>query len=67
MLMIVSNISSPTVMIFEFDWKPRCVTIISANSFAKSTLDISSAEGVIVTPSASTVLTFVLPEFYDAV
>ena len=30
-LISVSSISSETVMIFEFDWKPRCVMIISEN------------------------------------
>ena len=31
MLISVSSISSETVMIFEFDWKPRCVMIMSEN------------------------------------
>ena len=40
MLMSVSSISSDTVMIFEFDWKPRCVMIISENWSAMSTFYI---------------------------
>ena len=40
MLISVSNISSPTVMTLELDWKPRWVIIISENSLAMSTLDI---------------------------
>ena len=64
--MSVSSISSPTVMIFEFDWKPRCVMIISENSFAMSTFDISSADGVIVTPRSDAVLTFAVPELFDS-
>ena len=31
MLISVSSISSETVMIFELDWKPRCVMIMSEN------------------------------------
>ena len=31
MLISVSSISSETVMIFEFDWNPRCVMIMSEN------------------------------------
>ena len=34
-------------MMRELAWKPRCVTIIDVNSSDKSTLDISSAPGVI--------------------
>lgn len=64
--MSVSNISSPTVMILELDWKPRCVIIISENSFAMSTLDISNADGVIVTPRSEAVLTFAVPELFDS-
>ena len=30
-LISVSSISSETVIIFEFDWKPRCVMIMSEN------------------------------------
>ena len=63
--MSVSSISSPTVMIFEFDWKPRCVMIMSANSLAMSVLLISSADGVIVTPRAELVPTVRLPELLE--
>ena len=64
--MSVSSISSPTVIILELDWKPRCVMIISENSFAISTFDISSADGVIVTPRSDAVLTFAVPELFDS-
>lgn len=64
--MSVSSISSPTVMILELDWKPRCVIIISENSFAMSTLDISSADDVVVTPRSEAVLTFAVPELFDS-
>ena len=67
MLMTVSNISSPTVMIFELDWNPLCVTTMSANSLAMSTFDISSADGVSVRPSALTDLMFAVPELFDSV
>ena len=63
--MTVSSISSPTVTIFELDWNPRCVMIISENSLAISTLDISSADGVMDTPSASAVLIFAAPELFE--
>ena len=66
MFTTVSSISSATVVIFELAWKPRCVTIISANSVAKSTFDISSALDVIVKPKMSTVLMLAEPELFDS-
>ena len=65
MLMRVSSISSPTVMVLEFAWKPRCVTIMSENWSAISTLDISRADGVIVQPRSAAVLTFAAPELFE--
>ena len=38
-----SSMVSDTVIIRELAWKPRWVTIISENSWARSTLDISRA------------------------
>lgn len=37
------SISSLLVITRELAWKPRCVTIMFVNSWARSTLDISSA------------------------
>ncbi len=45
-----SSILSDTVMILEFAWKPRCVVIISVNSVARSTFDISSCPVLIEPP-----------------
>ena len=50
--MSVYSTQSLTVTIFEFDWKPRWVMIISENCSATSTLDISSDEEVRVIPNA---------------
>src|SRR5699024_3704764 len=58
------KISSEVVMIFVLDWKPRCALIISVNSSARSTLDISSA--LLTTSPAPSVLGFTMvafPEF----
>src|SRR5690554_1281103 len=42
------NISSLAVITRAFDWKPRCAMIMFVNSWARSTLDISSAPEVII-------------------
>lgn len=49
------SISSLLVITRELAWKPRCVTIMFVNSWARSTFDISSAPLVIVdwTPSSA--------------
>ena len=41
---------SDVVITLEFAWKPLCVVIISVNSEAKSTLDISSPPEFMVLP-----------------
>ena len=60
-----SSILSDTVMILEFAWKPRCVVIISVNSVARSTFDISSCPVLIEPPSEvmSTPIPSKSPEF----
>ena len=53
-------------MIFEFDWKPRCVMIISENWSAMSTFDISSAEVVSSVPISDAPLIVRVPELFDS-
>ena len=54
-------------MILELDWNPRWVMIMSVNSFATSTFDISKAEGVILQPLASDAfLITAVPELFDS-
>ena len=65
-LISVSSISSDTVMIFEFDWKPRCVMIMSENWSAMSTFDISSAEVVSSEPISDAPLMVRVPELFDS-
>src|SRR5690625_5611291 len=51
------NISSDVMMILVFAWKPRWAVIISVNSSAKSTFDISSAPLAILAAPALSALT----------
>ena len=53
-------------MIFEFDWNPRWVMIISLNSLDRSTFDISSEDGVTELPLPFTVAICTLPELLDS-
>lgn len=54
-------------MVLELAWNPRWVMIMSVNSFATSTFDISMAEGVILQPAASVAfLITASPELLDS-